>query len=479
MSKIFVTGATGFVGKRLILSLLAEGHQVYALCRVKGTRVFAEEKPNLFHVWGDLRNEETYKSIPIDIDAAYYLVHSMSGIVASLQNTEEEVAKAFVQGMKNTQVKQLIYLGGIINQDHELSPHLGSRLHVEEILSQSGIHTTILRASLIIGSGSASFEIIRDLCEKLPFMIVPKWVNSLCQPIAIRDVLFYLTKVLLNESCYNKVFDIGGPEVLTFKELMLRYSRIRGLKTRMIEVPFLSPRLSGYWLFFISSVRFSICYYLVESMKNSTVVQLGNIQSLLPHTCLTYEQSLQEAMEEVSNDRILSTWMDSWETVELNPDVEEFLLRTEQSCFKDIQQIPIKGSEETVINRIWKIGGKNGYYTFDWAWYLRGLADKMVGGIGLNRGRRDPNDIYVGDSIDFWRVLVADKKKGHLVLLSNMKVPGKAWLSFELVPHEGSPYLVQTAFFQPSGVLGKLYWYLLYPIHWFLFRRMAKAIARE
>lgn len=478
MSKILVTGATGFVGKRLILSLLAEGHEIYANCRIKGTRVFSEEKANLFYVWGDLRNQKTLEEIPKDLDAAYYLVHSMSGIVKDLSNTEEEVAKAFIDAMKKTNIRQIIYLGGIINDEHSLSPHLHSRLLVEKILTQSPIPTTILRASLIIGSGSASFEIIRDLCEKLPLMVAPKWVHSLCQPIAISDVLFYLGKVLLNKACFDKVFDIGGPEVLTFKQLLEEYSAFRGLKIRIIEVPFLSPRLSSYWLFFITSVRFSICYYLVESMKSNTVVKIGNIQSLFPHKLLNYQQSLQQCVEQTPGNLIESTWMDSWETHEANPDIQEYLNAAEQGGIKDRQQVKIEASREVVIERIWSIGGETGYYAFNWAWYLRGLADKLVGGIGLNRGRRNPSTIQVGDSIDFWRVLVADKEKGHLMLFSNMKVPGKAWLMFELIKDREDTFLVQTAIFQPNGIWGRLYWYSLYPIHWFLFKRMAKNITK-
>lgn len=478
MSKILVTGATGFVGKRLILALLNEGHQVYAICRIKGTRIFADEPENLFYIWGDLRNSEIYDQMPKDIDAAYYLVHSMSGIVASLKNTEEEVAQAFVNGIGKTNVRHLIYLGGIINDEHSLSPHLSSRLLVEKILKQSGIPTTILRASLIIGSGSASFEIIRDLCQKLPWMIVPKWVNTPCQPIAIRDVLFYLRKVLLAEACYNRIFDIGGPEILTFKQLMLAYASERKIKIWMFEVPVLSPKLSSYWLFFITSVRFSICYYLVESMKSSTVVKLKGIEAIFPHDCLSFQESLSEAFQEISNNQIVSTWMDSWETMEPNPDVDTFRQILEKKCFKDEQRTPIKNSKSAVINKLWKIGGNTGYYAFDWAWYLRGLADKFVGGIGLNRGRRDPAEILVGDSIDFWRVIQADKDSGHLVLFSNMKVPGKAWLSFELVEDGEQTWLVQTAWFQPRNIWGRLYWYSLYPIHCFLFQKMAKAIAK-
>ncbi len=479
MSKILVTGATGFVGKRLILALLAAGHQVYANCRIKGSPIFTEEKSHLFYVWGDLRNSETFATVPEDIDAAYYLVHSMSGVVANLSSAEEEVANSFVKGMEQKKIRQLIYLGGIINDEHALSPHLGSRLKVENILTHSAIPTTILRASIIIGAGSASFEIIRDLCEKLPIMIAPKWVNSQCQPIAISDVLFYLEQVLLKEECYNKIFDIGGPEVLSFKQLMQNYSSFRGLKTKIFEVPFLTPRLSSFWLFFITSVRFSICYYLVESMKSNTVVKLGNIMELFPHTCLNYQQSLQSAFDNISNNGVESTWMDSWETNELNPNIEEYLKIAEKGdSLKDQQRVPITASKEIVIDRIFRIGGKTGYYAFDWAWNLRGLLDKMVGGIGLNRGRRDTSNIQVGESIDFWRVLVADKQKGHLVLFSSMKVPGNAWLTFQLTEEEEKIFLVQTAIFQPRGLWGRLYWCLLFPIHFFLFKSMAKNIAK-
>lgn len=479
MSKILVTGATGFVGKQLILSLLDSGHEVYAICRIRGTRVFADEKPNLHYISGDLRNPETYLEIPRGIDAAYYLVHSMSGIVANLSETEEQVARAFVSGIKEKEVRQIIYLGGIINDESSLSPHLKSRLLVEKILAQSRIPTTILRASLIIGAGSASFEIIRDLCEKLPLMVVPKWVKTPCQPIGIQDILFFLTGVLLNEACYSRTFDIGGPEVLNFKQLMQNYAAIRQRKIRMLEVPFLSPRLSSYWLFFVTSVRFSLCYYLVESMKSSTVVRLGEIQSILPHTCLTYRQSILSAAEQTESHQIISTWMDAWDTEEENPDIANYIEAAKNSGLKDERKIPIEAPRKTVIDRIWKIGGETGYYVFDWAWYLRGILDKMAGGIGLNRGRRNPTEIQVGDSIDFWRVLVADKKKGYLVLLSNMKVPGKAWLTFQLMENGTDTYLVQTALFQPSGILGYLYWYSLYPIHCFLFQKMAKALAKS
>ncbi|MEI8124543.1 MAG: SDR family oxidoreductase [Parachlamydiaceae bacterium] len=479
MTKILITGANGFVGKRLIVDLLNQGHQIYALCRIKGAKVFAEDRPNLHYIWGDLRNPETLKEIPEGIEAAYYLVHSMSEIVGNLVDTEMEVVEQFLKGVKNSHVKQIIYLGGIINDEKKLSPHLKSRLLVEKALKQSGIPFTVLRASIIIGAGSASFEIIRDLCEKLPIMIAPKWVNSLCQPIAIGDVLFYLSSVLLDQKCMNKTFDIGGPEAITFKEVMLRYAKFRNLKRWIINVPVLTPRLSSYWLVFITSVRYSLCSYLVESMKTSTVVQTNEIQKIIPHICLTYNESLELAFQKISQNEVISSWMDSWEIRGTNPNIENYIQVPEEGCLKDERRIMVKDSKAAAIERIWRIGGNTGYYALNWAWHLRGLFDQMIGGVGLNRGRRHPFEIQVGDSIDFWRVILADKDNGHLILYAGMKVPGEAWLQFKFEQKNHESFLVQTATFRPKGILGRLYWYALVPFHFFIFQKMAKALAGE
>lgn len=479
MVKIFVTGANGFVGKRLVLQLLNQGHQIYALCRIKGAKVFSEDKPNLHYIWGDLRNPETLKKIPADIEAAYYLVHSMSEIVSNLINTETEVVEQFLKGVKETQIKQIVYLGGIINDEKKLSPHLKSRLLVEKTLKQSGIPITVLRASIIIGAGSASFEIIRDLCEKLPIMIAPKWVKSLCQPIAIGDVLFYLSSVLLNQKCLNQTFDIGGPEVLTFKQLMLKYAEFRNLKRWIIDVPVLTPHLSSYWLVFITSVRFSLCAYLIESMKSNTVVQLDEIKKIIPHQCLTYAEALKLAFQKISQNEVVSSWMDSWDILGNDPNLEDYVQVPLEGCLKDEQRIAIKDSKEAALERIWRIGGSNGYYALNGAWYLRGLLDKMIGGVGLNRGRRHPSEIQAGDSIDFWRVIRADKETADLILFAGMKVPGEAWLQIKLEQENEKWFVVQTATFRPRGVLGRLYWYALVPFHYFIFRKMAKALAGD
>ena len=477
MAKIFVTGATGFVGKRLILNLLNQGHQIYALCRIKGISVFADKKPNLHYIWGDLRNPETLAAIPQDIEAAYYLVHSMSEIVSNLADAESEVVKQFLKGVKHTQIKQIIYLGGMINDEKKLSPHLRSRLLVEKALKESSIPVTVLRASIIIGAGSASFEIIRDLCEKLPVMIAPKWVHSLCQPISIRDVLFYLSGVLLKKECLNMTFDIGGPEVFTFKELMLQYAKFRNLKRWIIDVPVLTPRLSSYWLVFITSVRFSLCSYLVESMKSNSLVQSKEIQKIIPHTCLTYTEALQLAFQKISQNEVVSSWMDSWELQGKNPNIEDYIQVPLEGCLKDEKKVLIKDSKMAAINRIWRIGGDTGYYALNWAWYLRGLFDKIIGGVGLNRGRRHPSEIQAGDSIDFWRVIRANKDEGDLILFAGMKVPGEAWLEFRLKEEDGKWFLFQTATFRPKGIFGRLYWYSMLPFHFFIFRKMAKALA--
>lgn len=477
MAKVLVTGATGFVGKRLILSLLDQGHQVYALCRIKGAYVFSETLPNLEYIWGDLRNPETKKNVPKDIEAAYYLVHSMTEIVGNLVEEELKVVEAFLKMMHATHVKQIIYLGAIINDESHLSPHLNSRLLVEKALKGSSIPTTVLRASIIIGAGSASFEIIRDLCEKLPIMIAPRWVKSRCQPIAIGDVLFYLSKVLLKPECFDRTFDIGGPDAMTFKEVMLQYSTFRKLTRWIIDVPFLTPKLSSYWLVLITPVNLSLCTYLVESMRSNTVVKNDAIQKIIPHVCLNYTEALELAFQNISQNEVVSTWMDSWEIHGDNPNIQDYVEVPQEGCLKDQRIEAIKDSKEAAINRIWTIGGETGYFAFDWAWSLRGFVDRLLGGIGLNRGRRHPSQIQVGDSIDFWRVLRADKEKGHLILFSAMKVPGEAWLEFEVKVIEKQLCLVQTATFRPQGLGGRLYWYALYPFHFFIFRKMAKAFA--
>lgn len=431
--------------------------------------------PNLHILFGDIHDPSRMDPFPTDISAAYYLVHSMGDVVENLISVEENTCKNFLCALEKTECKQIIFLGGIIEDEHTLSPHLRSRLAVEKILKNGKTPCTILRASIIIGSGSASFEIIRDLVEKLPFMIAPRWVKNYCQPIAISDVLFYLTHVLLNPACFGQSYDIGGPEAMRFRDLLLRYAKFRGLKRFILDIPLLTPRLSSYWLVFITSVKFSICKHLVESMKQHTRKMNSTIDTVLPHKCLGYEEALALTFSKLSENAVASTWMDSWDLKEVSADIKQFLKVPTDGCLKDERIVPLALPMNEVLMRIWTIGGERGWYSMNWAWRLRGLIDQLLGGIGLNRGRRHPSEIEAGDSIDFWRVLLADKNQKKLILYAQMKLPGEAWLEFRIDENKG--VLIQTATFRPKGLLGRIYWYALFPFHAIIFKKMAESIA--
>ena len=475
MSKILVTGSTGFIGKRLIYQLLEDGHEVYALSRIRGVGLGSLKHPNLHVIWGDLKDPSTMDPFPGDIDVAYYLIHSMAENINNLLQVEGNTAQNFIDALDKTNCKQIIYLGGIINKQGELSEHLQSRLNVESVLKKAKASLTVLRASIIIGAGSASFEIIRDLVEKLPFMIAPRWVESHCQPIAIFDVLYYLSHAAVKTEMYGKIYDIGGPEVMTFKEVLLRYASFRKLKRYILNVSFMTPKLSSYWLVFITSVRYTLCSYLVDSMKYDSCCVNTSIQEVLPHSCISYEEALKRAFLKISQNEVMSTWMDSWLIDANSPDINKYIEVPEEGCLKDKQVMPISLPREEVISRVWSIGGKNGWYGLNWAWKLRGLFDKFVGGTGLNRGRRHPTEIEVGDSIDFWRVVKADRENGHLILYAEMKLPGEAWLEFKI---EGEN-LLQNAIFRPKGLFGRAYWYAMLPFHFFIFKKMAQSLAQK
>ncbi|MFD0940053.1 SDR family oxidoreductase [Pedobacter boryungensis] len=476
--KILLTGANGYIGTRLLPVLLENGHDV--VCMVRDPRRFALESDfgnKVQIITGDLLNPKSLENIPLDIEASYYLVHSMTGSGADFADLEQQSAQNFVKAIKRTQCKQIIYLTGIVNDD-ELSKHLSSRLAVEEELKNSGIDYTILRAAIIIGSGSASFEIIRDLTEKLPVMVAPKWVSTKCQPIAIRDVLEYLCGVLGNDKAYNQIFDIGGPDILTYKQMLLQYGESRNLKRYILTVPVLTPKLSSLWLNLVTAVPYSLARSLVDSMKVEVICQNDNIKNAVPKKCLSYKEALKLAFEKIEQNSIVSSWKDALNRGYLETYFMDQVKVPQNGTVEYKVKMPFERKAEEVFENIWGIGGSRGWYYLDWLWSLRGFLDKMFGGVGTRRGRTSNTSLQAGDVLDFWRVLLADKTSKRLLLYAEMKVPGEAWLELKVVQYHGKSYLSQIATFRPNGLWGRIYWYTMFPFHLVLFKGMAKQITQ-
>jgi len=486
--KILLTGVTGYIAKRLLPVLLAEGHEVVCCVRDKKrfdssgfqSSGFQSSKVPKFQGQGsglsvievDFLDKVSLKAIPEDIDGAYYLIHSMSTAIGNFEELEKQSAENFRDRINRTAAKQVIYLSGIINSG-ELSKHLSSRKAVEDTLKQGRYQLTTLRAGIIVGSGSASFEIIRDLVEKLPVMIAPRWLNTRSQPIAIRNVIQFLHGVMLREETYGRSYDIGGPEILTYKEMLLRFARVRKLKRSVYVVPVMTPKLSSYWLYFITSTAYKLAVNLVDSMKVEIVCSENNLAQLLNIKLINYEESVQMAFDKIEQHEVLSSWKDALSGNTLAQGINKLVLVPEHGCFKDFRKQSIS-DEKTALDRIWSIGGKNGWYYGNWLWEIRGFLDKLLGGVGLRRGRRDDQHLVAGDALDFWRVIYANREEKRLLLFAEMKLPGEAWLEFKIKDH----VLNQTATFRPLGLWGRIYWYAVLPFHGFIFQGMMKNIAR-
>lgn len=471
--KILLTGSTGYIGKRLLPVLTNAGHEV--ICCVRDVKRFNLPKSiehNISVIEIDLLDTSSLDQIPQDIDGAYYLVHSMS-TSTNYKSLEEISAINFRNALEHTNVKHVIYLSGIVNES-ELSKHLSSRKNVEIELGKGSYNFTALRAGIIIGSGSASFEIIRDLVEKLPIMIAPKWLKTKCQPIGISDVIAFLSKSLFNTETYNQNFDIGGPNVLAYKQMLLGFAKNRHLSRKIFVVPVMTPKLSSYWLYFVTSTSYKLATSLVNSMKVEVVCRDNRINSILKIEPIGYEESLERAFNKIKNNAILSSWKDSYSSSGLNFDISEFIEVPTFGCFIDKRKSKV-GNHVECISKIWRIGGETGWYYANWLWNLRGLLDKLVGGVGLRRGRTSSTSINVGDTLDFWRVLYADKNKGRLLLFAEMKLPGEAWLEFKIV----GDVLEQTATFRPLGLGGRLYWYSVLPFHSIIFNGMLKKLTKH
>lgn len=470
---ILITGTTGYIAKRLAVKLLDQGHTL--VCCVRDLNRIPDEienHPNASFLEIDFLEVKDTK-LPKDIDCAYYLIHSMSASNNSFETLEETCAANFKRLLKNTNCKQLIYLSGIVN-DNSLSKHLKSRFQVEEILKSDAYALTTLRAGIIVGSGSASFEIIRDIVEKLPLMVTPKWLNTKTQPIAIRDVLQFLIGVLQKEKAFNKSFDIFGPEVLTYKEMLLQFADVRGLKRFIITLPVLTPRLSSYWLYFVTSTSYNLASSLVDSMKVEVIGKPSEIRKIVNIKPLTYKEAVTKAFQKIEQNAVISSWKDAVSSGVFNDRLAKHIEIPTYGCFKDVRSRTIEDQEYT-LDKIWRIGGTNGWYRFNTLWKIRGYFDKLAGGVGLRRGRTHEDYLEPGDPLDFWRVLLADKEQKRLLLFAEMKLPGEAWLEFKIVKNK----LFQRAVFRPKGVWGRIYWYLVLPFHGFVFSGMINALAKK
>ncbi len=475
--RILLTGLTGYIGKRLLPVLLEEGHEVVSLVRDRSrVRESLKNITNHLLIEADLLDRNSLDNIPENIDVAFYLVHSMSATQSGFRELEEQSAKNFVDAIDQTSTKQIIYLSGISNSD-QLSSHLESRKQVEKILMKAQSAYTILRAGIIVGSGSASFEIMRDLVEKLPVMVTPRWLNTKCQPIATANVTGYLSGAIMRQKTFNRTFDIGGEEILTYKEMLLQFAEVRKLRRAIYILPVMTPRLSSYWLYFITSTSYNLAVNLVNSMKIEVVCAENSIRDIIDLDLISYRDSIRRAFERIEQNLVHSSWKDAMIAGNRNINLEAFIEVPRFGCFRDVKSVKIDRDPDDVTKNIWSIGGKRGWYYGNLLWRLRGFIDKVAGGVGLRRGRTNLSDIQPGDALDFWRVLIANREQSWLLLYAEMKVPGEAWLEFRITRNP-EPVLVQTATFRPKGLIGRLYWYAMLPAHLFIFRGMARSIVR-
>jgi uncharacterized protein YbjT (DUF2867 family) len=482
--RILLTGATGYVGKRLLPLLLEQGHHV--VCAVRDEARFAlpplrREQITVVEVdFLDPSSLAKIRALPptpsdpreASLDVAFYLIHSMAGPDPDFAALEARSAANFRDRMTELSVKQVVYLGGISNAD-ELSRHLASRQQVELTLAQGGYALTALRAGIIIGSGSASFEIMRDLVEKLPVMITPRWLNTRSQPIAVRNVLEYLLRVIDQPYAMGRAFDLGGPEVLTYREMLLRFARLRGLRRAIWTVPVMTPRLSSYWLYFVTATSYALAVHLVNSMKVEVVAKPNDLARVLGIELLSFDAAIGRAFARLEQNEFVSSWKDAMATGGLQRPLKHYLEVPHFGCFTDVRELPVADPKLT-LERIWSIGGATGWYYGNFLWKIRGALDKLIGGVGLRRGRTHPRELHAGDALDFWRVLLADKDGKRLLLYAEMRLPGEAWLEFRL---DSDNKLHQSATFRPRGLLGRLYWYAVLPLHFFVFQGLLRRLA--
>ena len=474
-NRLLITGATGYIGGRLVPLLLEAGYTARLLVRDPARLQGRPWLTDVEVVQGDVLQPDSLAAAMAGVDAAYYLIHSMSGS-HDFHERDLLAARNFGQSAKAAGVKRIIYLGGLGDGTTELSPHLRSRQETGAALRESGVPVTEFRAAVIVGSGSISFEMIRYLAERLPVMIGPRWLYTKVQPIGIRNALQYLVACLDTPESAGEIIEIGGADVLSYSEMVMGYARVRGLRRWLIPVPILSPRISSHWVHWLTPIPASIARPLIEGLRNEVVVGDRKALELFPQVePLTYETAVHLALARLEAREVETSWSDA--LFSSQQDVVPARFTMQEGMMIERRQRVVEAPASAVFQAFSRLGGDRGWPNFNWAWRLRGIADRLVGGVGFRRGRRDPDELRVGDALDFWRV--EEVRPDRLLRLrAEMKVPGRAWLQFEAEPLDPKrTRLTQTAFFAPKGLSGLLYWYALYPFHGPIFSGMITRLA--
>ncbi len=470
---VLLTGATGYVGGRLLEALRARGERVRCLAR-DPSHLAARACAEVEVVRGDLVSGEGLGEALAGIDTAYYLVHSM-GAARGFEERDRRAAQNFAAAARAAGVARVIYLGGLADESQPLSPHLRSRIEVGQLLRAGGVPVIELRASIVIGSGSLSFEMIRALVEHLPVMLTPRWVATPAQPIGIEDLLAYLLEALDLDPAGNPIYEIGGADRVSYGDLMREYARLRGLRRWMIPVPVLTPRLSSLWLGLVTPLYARVGRKLIDSIRHATVVRSDAALRAFRVRPGHVREAMRRALENEERELAATRWSDSLSAAGVEPG--GFGGARIGARLVDARDQSVAAPPARAFAPIRRIGGRTGWYAHDWLWRLRGILDLALGGAGMRRGRRDPERLAVGDTIDCWRVV--DFEPDHrLRLVAEMRLPGRAWLEFEVLPQAGGSHIRQTAVFQPTGLLGLAYWYGIYPLHALVFGGMLRGIAR-